>query len=439
MRSSWAARALLPLAQLLAEGGWLAVVYAAARALGNATPFIGPLELALLAGIGMAFARRRWGCGPRADQLGLLALALVGGAAGWLLAPDARGALLDGGLRAALGTHVAGWLAGIAVLRGAAHGAADEGERVQQRLLRLAVPGLAVPWLVGQVAATGAAEREFTAAAFMGTLIFTAAAFTALGLAHLETARLSSGTDWRRNRSWLALVGGVALATTLAGIPASILLGVPASALLVALFGPLRVLFLVLLVLVTPLVVLAAWVASLLPIDPGSFAPPLEVIRAEPVQAVSDAPAFIFYAVVAVLLVIELLFLGAILYLRWQERRRFGGEPEGFEERSIVIGGERPARRGPAAPRPRRRLDPDDPADAYLLALDLLERDGRWRRDPAESPAAHALRLAGSRPHDSLARLAAAYQLVRYGGVELARREARRGRHRLERLRSALR
>jgi hypothetical protein len=439
VRSSWAVRALLPAAQLVAEGGWLAVAYAAAQAVSQQTPQVGPLELALLAGVGMAWTRRRHLLGPAADAFGLPLLALIGGAAGWFLAPEVRGALLDGQPFVALGLHPAGWLGAVAVLRGSAHRAADEAQHVQQRLLRLAVPGLALPWLIGQLATSGELERQFTAAAFMGTLLFTASAFTALGLAHLESVRLTTGTDWRTNRSWLTVVVGVALAMTAAGIPAAMLLGVPAKALLVALFGPLRVLLLVLLLLASPIVVAAAWVASLRPIGAPDLQPLLDIVRVEPSQAISDAPSYIFYAVVAVLLVVELLFLAAIFYYRWQERRRFAPEPEDFEERSIVLppGG---ARRGPRPPRPQRsRHDPGDPAGAYLAALDLLQRDGRWARAAEETPAAHARRvadagLAGS----SLPRLAAAYQLVRYGGIALSRFEAGRAAGRLARLRALL-
>ncbi len=440
MRSSLAARALLPAAQVVAEGGWLAVVYAAAQAVAQQTPQIGPLELALFAWIGLAWTRRRHLRSVSADALGLPLLALLGGAAGWLLAPEVRGALLDGQPLVAAGLHPAGWLGAVAVLRGSAHRAADEEQHVQQRLLRVAIPGLALPWLIGQLATSGELERQFTAAAFMGTLVFTASAFTALGLAHLESVRLTTGTDWRSNRSWLTLVVGVALAMTAAGIPAAVLLGVPAKALLVALFGPLRVILLALLLLASPIVAAAAWVASLLPIGEQSFEPLLNIVRIEPSQAVSDAPSYIFYAVVALLLVGELLFLAAIFYYRWQERRTFATEPEDFEERSIVVPSDGAPRAPRHAPSPRLRRDADDPTGAYLAALELLQRDGRWPRNASETPAAHAQRarsagLAGP----SLPRLAAAYQLVRYGGLQLTRSEARRAGGRLARLRSLLR
>jgi hypothetical protein len=143
---------------------------------------------------------------------------------------------------------------------------------------------------------------------------------------------------------------------------------------------------------------------------------------------------------VALLLVAELLFLAAIFYYRWQERRRFAPEPEDFEERSIVVPPDG-ARRGPRAPRPTRsRHDLGDPAGAYLAALELLQRDGRWARGADETPAAHARRVRGAGlAGSSLPRLAAAYQLVCYGGLRLGRTEVNRAAGRLARLRAFLR
>ena len=47
MRSSWPVRFLLPTVQVLAEGGWLAVVYAAVQAFSGTVPRVGPIELAI--------------------------------------------------------------------------------------------------------------------------------------------------------------------------------------------------------------------------------------------------------------------------------------------------------------------------------------------------------------------------------------------------------
>jgi hypothetical protein len=346
----------------------------------------------------------------------------------------------------ALGTHLAGWIGAIAVWRGDAHRAAEEDDRMAGQLLRLAVPGLAVPWLIGHSLTSGAAEIAFTSAAFMGTVVFIGSAFTAMGLARLEAVRTATGSDWRANRSWLLLVLGVALALTAIGIPAGAFLGVPASALLAVLIGPLRVIFLVLLLISTPVIVIIAGITEFL----GSFLPhgfQLPIIdlptffSVDPAQVVNDAPTVIFFSGLVILAIIELAVLALIIYMRWKEKRRYRFAPvDEFEERAIVIP---PAENPPVTTPPRRarrRPDPGDPTGAYLAALEALERDGRWPRRPTETPAGHAQRAAGEGlPGTPLARLAAAYQLVRYGERDLAQREASRGRKRLGRLREILR
>jgi len=133
--------------------------------------------------------------------------------------------------------------------------------------------------------------------------------------------------------------------------------------------------------------------------------------------------------------------LGVMLWLRRQERRRMraaGADP--FEERAIVI----PSadRRAAAAASPPHRSSvfaPDDPAGAYLAALESLKRDGRWPRREQETPAAHATRARSEGLlSPAFARLAAAYQLVRYGAHPLAPREQSRTRGRLRAFRAWL-
>ena len=94
MRSPWPARVLLPAAQALAEGSWLAVVYAALQAATGQFPWIGPLEFGVMAAAGMAWGRRRRWRSPAADALGLPLLALAGGCI--LLAAGPRGARRPG-------------------------------------------------------------------------------------------------------------------------------------------------------------------------------------------------------------------------------------------------------------------------------------------------------------------------------------------------------
>ena len=447
MRSSWPVRILLPTVQVLAEGGWLAVVYAAVQAFSGTVPRVGPIELALLAWMGLAWGRRtRWQTAG-VEAIGLPLLMVVGGAVGWLLAPEVRTLLVNGQPLEALGTHPAGWIGAVAVWRGDAHRLTDDDDQMAGQLLRWAVPGLAIPWLIGHQLTSGAAEIAFTSAAFMGTIVFTGSAFTAMGLARLEAVRQATGSDWRASRSWLVLVLGVALGLTAIGIPAAVFLGVPASALLVALIGPLRIVFLILLLISTPVIVaiaaLTEFVYALLPHSDGTPVnlefPKFFVV--DPSQVVSDAPTVVVFSIVILLLIIELAILAVIIYLRWQEKRRYRFSPEDpFEEREIVVPPPAPAPTAAPARRQRQRVDASDPTGAYLGALEALERDGRWPRRPTETPAGHADRAAreGLRG-TALGRLAAAYQLVRYGERRLGQREAGRSRGRLARLRDILR
>jgi hypothetical protein len=445
MRSSWPVRILLPAVQVLAEGGWLAVVYAALQAFSGDIPRIGPLELALLAWIGLAWGRRSRWTSAGAEAIGLPALMLVGGVVGWLLAPEVRILLVQGRPMEALGTHLAGWIGALAIWRGEVHRAIEDDDLLAGQLLRWVVPGLAVPWLLGHQLTTGAAEVAFTSAAFMGTVVFIGSAFTAMGLARLEAVRAATGSDWRTNGSWLLLVLGVALALTAVGIPAAALLGVPAGALLAVLVGPLRVILLTLLLLSTPLIVVIAALTELLrPFLPKGIQLPnfnLPNFAVDPGQVVSDAPTVIVFSIVILLAIIELAFLALVLYLRWQERRRYRfAATDPFEERAIVIPPPEPAPIVAPARRGQSRRDPDDPTGAYLAALEALERDGRWPRRVTETPAAHVERAAREGlAATSLTRLATAYQLVRYGERRLGAREAGRSRGRLARLRDVLR
>jgi len=445
MRSSWQARFLLPVAQILAEGGWLAVVYAAVQALSNDAPAIGPLELAILVWVGLAWGRRARWRSPAAEAVGLPLIALLGGVAGWLLDPQVRGLLVDGQVGVALSTHVAGWIGAVAVWRGETHRSIEDDDLLAEQLLRWAVPGLAIPWLIGHRVTSGQAEAVFTSAAFMGTLVFIGSALTAMGLARLEAVRVATGSDWRANRAWLVLIAGVALAVTLVGIPVAAYLGVPARALLVTVAGPLRMIVLALVLLATPLILVITAATQLIgPLLPSNITLPridLSGLQVDPGQIVSDLPTFVFYAVVVILATIELLVLLVILYLRWKERRHYRvAVPDPFEERAIVIPAPSPGLLPGRARRRRPKRDPSDPAGAYLLALEALEEDGRWPRRPSESPAAHVTRVrSAGLGGAALPRLAGAYQLVRYAGARLPATELRRAPGRLAALRERLR
>jgi hypothetical protein len=445
MQSSWAPRVLLPAAQVVAEGSWLAVWYAALQALGGDPVRLGPLELAVLAWAGMAWGRRSGWRSPAVEAVGLPLLALAAGAAGWVLDPMVRQELARGDIVAALGSHPAGWVAALAFWRGETHRSAEDDDAIQDQLLRWGVPGLALPWAIGHLASSGVVEQEFMAAAFMGTVFFVGSAFSAMGLARLEAVRASTGSDWRRNRSWVALLVLTAVIVTLAAIPAAMLLGIPARALLVVVLGPLSAVLVVLLLLATPVVVVAAALAdAIAPLMPEGFGLgqiDLPDFTVDPRELTTQLPVVLFYGVILVIVVAELVILGFVLWMRWQERKRMRmATADPFEERSIVI--PPPEERSPPVPpAPRRALvRGGGPASAYLQALRALERDGRWPRQPSETPAAHAARArAGGLALPALGRLASAYQLVRYGGRDLTGPELKRAVPRLHALRARLR
>jgi hypothetical protein len=440
MRWSWRASWLLPIAQAVAEGGWITVVYAALAILARDVPAIGPFEMALLAGSAMAWGRRgRW-TGPRAGRIGLSVLVVLGGAIGWLLAPDARNLLLVGEPLAAIRTHPEGWVAALAVLRGAGYADSETDEARADLLLRWILPLLAIPWLVGGLVAQllgGALVAPFTAAAFIGTVAFAVGGFLALGIARLETVRRTSGSDWRQNRSWLLLVVGVAVVLVVVAIPAGALLGVPLRTLISAVVAPLRLLFVLLLLAATPIFLLAGVVSEQLRgifpngIDLSPIGNLLNRMIGGGPNDPPDLPTLLFFAVAGILLVLELAFLGIVAWLRWQERRRMRAlDVDAFEERAIVLPPGGPDER-PQRGRRRRGVAGagDEPVRAYLAALDALERDGRWARGPSETPMAHAVRVRAAGP--PIGRLAAAYALVRYAGRQPTAREAGRSRGRL--------
>lgn len=434
---------LLPVLQVVADGALLALLYAAVQALNGERPLIGPLELALLAAVGMGWARRRSWTGAGVEMPGTIVLAILAGALTWFLDPEVRAALVAGNADAAFILHLPGWVGAVAFLRGRSHASREDDEDQQDRLLRFGVPALALPWLAGHLGADGAVERAFVSSAFVSTLLFAASSFTALGLARLELVRRGSADGSPARRSWLVLVGGVALAVTLLGMPAAALLGVPVAALTETVMGPLRVLLLSVLLLTTPLIVAVAALTDLLgPLLPRGIQLPritLPNLRADPVE-VSSTPTIVFFTVLGILLVLELAAVGLYVWYRMRERRREQAEElVGFEERSIV----RPPDEAPPAPPaplpPRARTDPASPAGAYLAALDLLAASDGTARRPSETPAVHARRVAERLGGPSLARLAAAFQLDRYAGVPLGTAELRRPTRRLAELKERLR
>jgi hypothetical protein len=442
MRSSWSVRVLLPAAVSLAEGSWLAVVYAALQAGAGEIAHIGPLELGALVMAGTAWSRRRRWTSPTAEALGLPLLALLAGVFGWLLDPAVRAAVIEGSLLNALGLHLPGWLAAVAFWRGDAHRSREDDAVIEHRLLQWAVPALAIPWLIGYAAAEGQAENDFAAAAFVGTIFFIGTAFTALGLARLEALRLSTGSDWRGDRSWLFMVLGLAVGLTALSIPVAAVLGIPARSLLAMMVGPLQTLILIVVALTAPIFLLAAMIADLLKSEGfrlGQLSlPSFTISRPEPT---SDLPGIILTVVVASAFLFDFIVIAAMIWWSFRDRRRRKDFVDpAFEERAIVMPDSSPgAATSSSAARVHSSRTADDATGAYLAALDALEADGRWPRRANETPAAHLVRarkegLTGP----SFGRLTAAYQLTRYSPRPLPTREQKRAPGRLRALLAVL-
>lgn len=441
MRSSWSVRVLLPASQSLAEGSWLAVLYAALQAGGKEIAYLGPLELGVLVMAGTAWGhRRRWTSRP-VEAVSLPLLVLLCGAFGWLLAPSVRVALSEGDLFRALSLHVPGWLAAVAFWRGEARRFRADDAVTEHWLARWAVPGLAIPWLLGYAFVDGQLQDDFAAAALIGTLFFIGSAFTALGVKRLEALRLSTGRDWRGDRSWLFMIIGMALALTVGSVPLAALLGIPVRSLLGAIVVPLQTFFLLLVLLTAPVFLAAAMVAGWLgSMVPGAVfkLPTFNIPRGG--EPGSDLLLTILSIVVAGIFVFDILGLLVLLWMVFGGKR--GGDPfdQPFEERAIVPPLDDDDDAPPVPPARRRRVPAsDDAVAAYLAALDALAIDGRWPRHANESPAAHLARIrAAGFGSGAFGRLAAAYQLVRYGGRSLPDPERRRSRPRLDSIRALL-
>jgi hypothetical protein len=444
--SPWPGSALIPAARSLAEGSLVAVAYAALQAAGGHWPFIGPLELGILVLLGTTWARRgRW-LSPAADSFGFVGLVVLAGAFGWLTDPEVRVALLNGEPIRALGLHLAGWLAaGGAFGRGTTHRVRDDDSLIDERMMRWAVPGLAIPWLLGHAVSSGEVEARFASAAYVGTLLFVGAGLTTIGLARLDALRRSTVGYWRHDRTWLLMVVGIAVALTVISIPVAALLGIPSQGLLRALAVPVQTFILLVALISAPAFLLAAWLVGLLrPLLANGPLRNFELPRIDlsSVGPGSDLPVIILSIIVGAIFLFEFVLALVVLWMVIRDRtRRHDLVDPRFEERSVVVPEPEPEPMAVAQPAPRVTTpDPNDPAGAYIAALAALADDGRWARRAEETPAAHLSRVddQGMRS-PAFHRLASAYQLVRYGSQPISAREARRARGRLEALRTWLR
>ncbi len=462
---------------MVAEGSWVAVVAALVQAASDQAVVLGPPALAATAGAGLLVARGAGArLGPERWPFLAVALTVVAAAVGWLADSSVREALGRADAGAVLGRHPGGWLAGLAFLRGTAHAQPIASEAVVGRLLSVAVPGLAVLFLVGGALAEPH-RRAFAEAAFVANVVVVLAGTLALALARIARLGTTGGFDWRRNRAWLALLVVLVAAIVTIALPASFALGAPVRLLLALLPVPLLVAGLVaglgqvsrrsivsLVVLGVALLALSglAGQGALAPIEIGGLTGAVDRSIDQPLLAVA----------LWVLLLVVLALLVALLARLWMRQVAAPSDGDVAEERTIDVGirddgAARHARRR----RPMRQGRPRTAAGAYVALLLEAERTPAARRAPEETPAEHAARLrlgaanaeadAGrsaavvpgepgpaspggpvpgppANPLSSpLALLAADYELIRFAGRLLAPPEHRRAIARWRRVRAA--
>jgi len=432
---------LLPALALVAEGAWLTVVYVAIETtIGRQAPLLGTFEMTLAAALAAMAVRRGW-LRPDDDPLTFLAALLAVGAVGWLWDAGPRDLLLAGRPLDAIGLHPGGWLTLVAFMRGVGRGIEID-DRALTRLVLVGIPGLAVPWVAGQFA-PASLRAAFTTEAFVASLTFVSAGFMAAGLARLQEIGRETGLDWRRNRSWLALVLAVLGAVLAIGLPAAALLGLPVDAVTRGLLGPIAGLLgylllgiaIVMGVLATVVYAILSGIGIVLP-PPAPFGTPTLGGSAEYTFEQLRGP-LLTVGVAWVVLVL----LAFILLRTWLRRRTGGPGRRRDEERSFRIP-DTTLRLGlpRLRIRPRRPTAPRDAVTAYLATLaDLAaHRDGALGRLDAETPRVHARRVLPETGPE-LASLQADYALARYGGRTLSRLEHRRALARWRRLRDRLR
>lgn len=429
---------------MVAEGAWIAAVYAVVEAASHGPMTLGPLTLALAAGAGLVVARRfapilgdRW---PRTA----LALVAVAGIVGWLVEPAALGGLVQLDPGAALRAHPGGFLAGLAFFRGFAYAAPVGSEVVLERLLQLGLPGLAIPVLL-----TGALPEPWRSIGLqeelVATVVFLVAATIGVALERVSAVARSTGFDWRGNRAWLALVALLAIGVVAAAIPASLAIAPVLRLVLAALVAPLlfigaiagiaqvrlrQVLGLLLVLGALALITLVA-TGRVIESESGGRSGLGGVANGES-QIVNVAGG----GLIVLLIVVGILIL-ARLWMRDAVRLPMG---DVAEERTIDRGTEQGVAVRPAA---RRRTHawpaPVDAVGAYLALLHDLETRPAVRRSAGESPAEHARRLrAEGLGEQGLDLLAADYELARFAGRRLTAAEEHRAVARWGRLRRML-
>jgi Domain of unknown function (DUF4129) len=439
--------ALPTLLAMVAEGAWVAVLYALLRGAAQEEIQLGPLVFAVFAGLGLLVGRV---LAPRLGDrwpAGAVVAAGLATAAGWLSDAATWSALLSTEPLSALGTNPGGWLTGLAFLRGLAYVRPPDPGGAVRSPLPIALPLIAVAFLIGGMIAEPG-RSAFRDAALVSTVVFVASATLAVALGRAGTLGRAGGFDWRSNPAWYGLLVVVVAGILLVAVPAAHAVGPLVIVVIAAL--PVPLFFVGLVVgfdrrLLKVLLVLLGIVAILVVIfqlfSSGPVLP--ETGPAGQVPAQPATPDWLVIAGGVILLVLVAVAVGvlAALWMR-QAPQREDGDVE--EERTVdrgLAGRSSPPRRVRFGL--RRREEPTDAPTAYLATLGELASDPALERHADETPAEHARRLRGSDPGlrfgAAVNLLAADYELARFGASALTPAEHRRALARWRRVRALVR
>jgi len=447
----WFSRADIPPVVFdgLLEGSLVGVAYLAI-ALGGpgSNAPLSLVEFWLAAAAGVVLARWRPAWLSHIDAVS--ALALVVGVAGWLADPGARDALTASKAPwDVLATQPAGWLLGLAVLRGGVHRDVDHESETSTRAITYGLPVLAASLLLR--IGSGPA---FVVPAAVGSTVCVAAGLLSIGRARLqELERLGSVT--RGGRTWPLLAASVVAMAALA-VPVAIVVGTSAPT---AMTVDLRPAEGAMGSLLAGLGGILAWLASI----PGQFlngahgSPPGRLPAPTPVPATGPpipslprsgsssislpsmpwlaTPLWAGLGVAVVLVVVRFRRLVTGRRVPTLEGQRSTPREERHRESFLARLNLHLPRPG-IHPRLPRRHSPTSAAEAYVALLSDLADQGDLARKPAETPRSHAGRAGRlGLPHLSLALLAADYELAVYGQTEVSRPETARAIGRWRRLR----
>ena len=435
MRWFWRADPPTLLLDGLLEGSLVCAAYLV-LALGWSTNAPLPLPVFWLAATaGLLSARQprsRW-----RDFFSVGALTIVAGLIGWLWDDGARQALLSRADPATvLGAHWAGWILGIAVLRGAVHSDTRWESEISSDAITYSLPILAFALVLYL-----GSGRTFPPMAAIAVAVAIVAAMLSIGLARTREME-AMGPASQGGRVWRAISGTILILAAI-GVPIALALGTLAQE---PIFRAARWSWGVAGAIGAWLAHWIEWLASQFlngghGAGPSSAPSPTAQSSGAAFGPVTPQPGpvapWVDFAARVLLVAVAISLLVGLHYLtrRWRARARARTElalvPEARTRASIRsrLRAALPRLLRPRRPRlPTLRHRPMSAADAYLAALaDFSERPD-LARGPAETPRAHALRLGRKGPPGQvpLGLLAADYQLAVYGEVPISDRETAR-------------